>query len=130
MKRNIKFENQIINNIMDEVKRMYVLEKLNNIGHGYTNFITNYFDRIKQGGYHFMGEDGIMGEFNKYVWKFGYSSEDERKISAIVNKLVKAYYKIVGSFIDQIQTEINDLNITTLKGVMEYGKMKLEQLEK
>lgn len=130
MKRNIKFENQIINNIMDEVKRMYVLEKLNNIGRGYTNFITNYFDRIEHRGYLFMDEDGIMGEFNKYVCQFGYSSEDERKISAIVNKLVKAYYKIVGSFIKQIKNEINDLNITTLKGVMEYGKMKLEQLEK
>lgn len=130
MERNIKNENAIIDNIINEVIVMYVKEKLNNTGRGYTNFIENTLEPIVEKGYRFLDEEGLMGEFNKYVCQFGYSREDEKKASAIVDKFVKTYFKKVGSFIVKCENEINDSGITTLKGVMEYGKELLEKLNK
>ena len=88
---------------------MYVKEKLNNIGRGYTNFIENTLEPIVEKGYIFLDEGGLMGEFNKYVCQFGYSREDEKKASAIVDKFVKTYFKKVGGFIQKCENEMNEM---------------------
>ena len=68
-KRNIKKENEIINNIVENVKKAYVL-KLNNYSN-YDNFINNVYKRIVQGTYDYFNEnnqkDPVMGKFCKYM---------------------------------------------------------------
>ena len=119
MKRNIKKENEIINKVMEEVKILYVKEILNNIGHGYSDFI-NTLDRIEKNSYLYL-DGGIMEEFNKYALEV-----DDDKFDAVVAKFVNVYYNKVGGFI----RKIDELNFTSLKGVMEYGEEQLAKMVK
>lgn len=123
MKRDIKKENEIINKVMDEVKILYVKERLNNTGHGYSNFLTT-LDRIENNTYLYL-DGGIMDEFNKYVIKI-----DDDKFKAVRDKFVKAYYRKVEGFIGKTGEEIEKRGICTIKGVMEYGKEQLAKLNK
>ena len=121
MKRDIKKENEIINKVMDEVKILYVKERLDNIGHGYSNFLQT-LDEIENNIYPYL-DGGIMDEFNKYVIEI-----DDDKFKAVRDKFVKAYYTKVEGFIGKIGEEIEKRGISTLKGMMEYGKEQLAKL--
>ena len=119
MKRDIKKENEIINKVMDEVKILYVKERLNNIGHGYTDFLST-LDRIENNNYLYL-DGGIMDEFNKYAL-----SVDDDKFDAVIVKFVNAYYNKVEGF----KRKIEELNFTSLKGVMKYGEEQLAKMVK
>lgn len=96
-KRNIKKENEIINNIVKYVKESYLL-KLNNYSN-YDNFINNVFEKIKDGFYNYFDnqEDPVMGKFCKYMvqtfqhedypW---FSPKDKNKVESVEIKLLKA----------------------------------------
>lgn len=86
--RNIEKENEIINNVVENVKKMYVKERLNNIGHSYSNFLS-LFDRIKTHTYSFLDEDGIMSEFNHYLDGFENSETGDSKCRAAINHFIK-----------------------------------------
>ena len=98
-KRNIKQENEIINNIVDNVKKSYVL-KLNNYSN-YDNFINNVINKIKDGCYNYFSEDNqkdpVMGRFCKYMvqtfqhedypW---FNTKDKKRVESVEVKLLTA----------------------------------------
>ena len=114
VERNIEKENEIINNVVENVKKMYVKERLNNIGNSYTNFLS-LFDRIKTHTYSFQDEDGIMSEFNHYL------------DGSAINHFIKEVDVKLREFENQITTEIRERNITTLRGLMKFGEEKLNE---
>lgn len=97
MNRNIKEENEVIRDIMIEVIRQFRLEKCENTGHGYTDFMNYILIPIENRIYGFLDEDGIMGEFNKYLNQFWNTPSDEKKGYAIINKFVKNARKTITS---------------------------------
>ena len=68
-KRNIKKENEIIKNIVENVKKFY-LWKFDNYGN-YEKFYRNVYNRIVQDTYDYFDEDNqkdpVMGKFCKYM---------------------------------------------------------------
>ena len=101
-KRNIKKENEIINNIVEYVKKAYVL-KLNNYSN-YDNFINYVYNRIKEDFYDYFDEDNqkdpVMGEFCKYMvetfsdggrpW---FAEKDRKRVESVEIKLLKTINK-------------------------------------
>ena len=101
-KRSIKKENEIINNIVEYVKKTYVL-KLNNYSN-YDNFINYVYNRIKEDFYDYFDEnnqkDPVMSEFCKYMvetfsdggrpW---FAEKDRKRVESVEIKLLKAINK-------------------------------------
>ena len=124
-KRNIKKENEIINNIVENVKKAYVL-KLNNYSN-YDNFINNVYKRIVQGTYDYFDEDNqkdpVMGKFCKYMvetfsdggrpW---FAEKDRKRIYTVEIKLLKAiknadYERYAYEHIDEIENRVYKIHL-------------------
>lgn len=129
MKRDIKKENEIINNIVEKVKKFY-LWKLNNYSN-YDNFIRNVYNRIKEGTYDYFDDehqkDPVMGELNTYIVKtfpiecYWFSDKDKKRVEALEIKLIKAIYKAdlnryAYDHIDEIENKVIRMHI---KGLFE-----------
>lgn len=128
MKRDIKKENEIINNIVENVKKFY-LWKLNNYSN-YDNFILNVYNRIKEGSYDYFEnqKDPVMGEFATYMvatfrnedypW---FSQKDKNRVRTLETKLIKAIYnadeeRYAYDHIDEIENKVLRMHI---KGLFE-----------
>lgn len=123
-KRNIKKENEIINNIVDNVKKFY-LWKFDNYGN-HEKFYKNVYNRIVQDTYDYFDEDNqkdrVMGRFCKYMvetfsngrpW---FEEKDRKRICAVENKLLKAiksvdYEKYAYEHIDEVERKIGQMHI-------------------
>ena len=126
-KRNIKKENEIINNIVKHVKESYLL-KLNNYSN-YDNFINNVYKRIVQDTYNYFDEnnqkDPVMGKFCKYMVKTfsngrpWFVQNDIKRICKVENKLLKAINnadckKYAYERLDRIENESIRLHLKNL----------------
>jgi len=127
--RDIKKEEEITNKVIEKAKILYVKERLNNIGHGYTDFLA-VFGSIKKHIYSFHDEDGVMGEFNKYLDGFDNDEEGDKKVRAAIDRFIKEFDTKLNEFELKISNEISKRNITTIRGLMKYGKEMLDELEK
>lgn len=128
MKRDSEMENELINRISNELKVMYVKEKLNNIGNEYSHFCNHILMSIEEGTYSFNDREGVMGEFNEYVCKLGYCSKEGKK--AIERIVIMVKTNLI-CFIEEIEEELfQKLKITYPEVVNEYGKELLSKLEK
>ena len=97
-KRNIKQENEIINNIVEHVKKSYVL-KLNNYSN-YENFFNNVYNKIRDEFYDYFDEDNqkdpVMGKFCKYMvetFSYGrpwFEKKDKKRVESVEIKFLKA----------------------------------------
>ena len=101
-KRNIKKENEIIKNIVDNVKKFY-LWKFDNYGN-HEKFYKNVYNRIVQDNYSYFDEhnqkDPVMGEFCKYMvetfsdggrpW---FAEKDRKRVESVEIKLLKSINK-------------------------------------
>ena len=123
-KRNIKKENEIINNIVKYVKKAYVL-KLNNYSN-YDNFINYVYKRIVQNTYNYFDEhnqkDPVMGEFCKYMLEtFSngrpcFEDKDRKRICKVENKLLIAIHyadckRYAYEHIDEIENRLYKIHL-------------------
>ena len=126
-KRNIKKENEIINNIVEKVKKAYVLQ-LNNYSN-YEKFFNNVYNKIKDGFYDYFDDynqkDYVMGDFCKYMvqnftdgrpW---FAEKYKDKIKSVEIKLLKAiikvdYKKYAYEHLDEIDSKIIRMHLKNL----------------
>lgn len=126
-KRNIKKENEIINNIVDNVKKFY-LWIFDNYGN-YEKFYRNVYNRIEEDTYSYFDEDNqkdpVMGKFCKYMvetfsngrpW---FEEKDRKRIYKVEIKLLKAidnadYEKYAFEHIDEVERKIGQMHIIEL----------------
>lgn len=126
-KRNIKKENEIINNIVEYVKKFY-LWRFDNYGN-YEKFYKNVYNRIVQDTYDYFDvdnqKDPVMGKFCKYIvetfsngrpW---FEENDIKRICKVENKLIIAihkpdYEKYALEHIDEVERKIGQMHIIEL----------------
>ena len=123
-KRNIKKENEIINNIVDNVKKFY-LWRFDNYGN-YEKFYRNVYNRIVQDTYDYFDEDNqkdpVMGKFCKYMTETfsngrpWFEEKDRNRICKVENKLIIAihtpdYEKYAFEHIDEVERKIGQMHI-------------------
>lgn len=123
-KRNIKKENEIINNIVEHVKKFY-LWRFDNYGN-HEKFYKNVYNRIVQDTYDYFDEDNqkdpVMDEFCKYMvetfsngrpW---FEEKDRKRIYKVEIKLLKAiktadYERYAFEHIDEVERKIGQMHI-------------------
>lgn len=123
-KRNIKKENEIINNIVENVKKFY-LWRFDNYGN-YEKFYRNVYNRIVQGTYDYFDEnkqkDPVMGKFCKYIvetfsnGRTWFEENDIKRICKVENKLLIAihkpdYERYAFEHIDEVERKIGQMHI-------------------
>lgn len=121
MKRNIKLENQLVNNICNYAKWAYV--QMANNYNNYSNFVQYVKQPIEDNMYcyEYHTDDKVMGEFSKYMTAFttSYSCFDlyaEKKAKkdfyAVQRKLLKALDNIdFTAYLYEHIDEIEDTNM-------------------
>ena len=122
-KRNIKKENEIINNIVELVKKFY-LWRFDNYGN-YEKFYKNVYYPIVQGTYDYFDEDNqkdpVMGKFCKYMvetfsngpW---FEENEIKRMVSVENKLLIAihkpdYERYAFEHIDEVNRKIGQIHI-------------------
>ena len=126
-KRNIKQENEIINNIVDIVKKFY-LWRFDNYGN-HEKFYKNVYNRIVQSTYDYFDEDNqkdpVMGRFCKYMvetfsngrpW---FEENEIKRMVSVENKLLIAihkpdYERYAFEHIDEVERKIGQMHIIEL----------------
>ena len=124
-KRNIKKENEIINNIVDNVKKFYLWRFDNYCNH--EKFYRNVYNRIVQDTYDYFDEDNrkdpVMGVFCRYMTETfkndsypWFAEKDKKRIYAVEIKLLKAiknadYERYAYEHIDEVETKIGQMNV-------------------
>ena len=71
-----------------------------------------------------------MGEFNKYLDGFDNDEEAVKKLRAAIDRFIQEFDTKLNEFELKISNEISKRNITTIRGLMKYGKEMLDELEK
>ena len=123
-KRNIKKENEIINNIVEYVKKFY-LWRFDNYGN-HEKFYKNVYNRIMQDTYDYFDvdnqKDPVMGKFCTYMvetfsngrpW---FEENDIKRIRKVENKLIIAihkpdYERYAYEHIDEIENRVYRIHL-------------------
>ena len=124
-KRNIKKENEIINNIVEYVKKFY-LWRFDNYGN-HEKFYKNVYNRIVQDTYDYFDvdnqKDPVMGVFCRYMtetFKNGsypwFAEKDRKRIYTVEIKLLKAiknvdYERYAYEHIDEIENRVYKIHL-------------------
>ena len=124
--QKVRFKNndEIINNIVDYVKKFY-LWKFDNYGN-HEKFYKNVYNRILQDTYDYFDEDNqkdpVMGKFCKYMTETfsngrpWFEEKDRKRICKVENKLIIAihkpdYERYAYEHIDEVERKIGQMHI-------------------